>query len=212
MKILKNGFLIFSILTFAVSSAECPTLPDNFLPVPLIRQANTYSCGAAVLLSVLYYWQVYDEGEVSLYKLLKTTEKEGTHPKRIVQVAKQFGLTALFVENQKIEDLKIALERGDTVIIDLQAWPDEDEEGKPWVDVWEAGHYIVLVGIDNSNVYAMDPSTPSSYTFIPISELYDRWHDYENEIGKKWKNYQLAIYIHGKTPLQTIPAQLKRIE
>ena len=82
--------ILFSILLLSVhffSFADHPTLPSNFLPLPIIRQAYTYTCGPAALLSALYYWQVYDKGEASLYTPLKTTE-EGTQPERIAEVSK----------------------------------------------------------------------------------------------------------------------------
>ena len=42
---------------------------------------------------------------------------------------------------------------------------------------WEDGHYVVAIGYDNKNIYLMDPSTLGNYTFIPIPEFLDRWHD-----------------------------------
>jgi hypothetical protein len=38
------------------------------------------------------------------------------------------------------------------VIILIQAWRDEDNL-TPWVDDWEDGHYVVVIGYDAQNLY-----------------------------------------------------------
>jgi hypothetical protein len=54
----------------------------------------------------------------------------------------------------------------------------------------------------------MDPSVGTGYTYIPIAELMERWHDYENLKTGVWNDKQLAIFISGKTPLKKYPAPL----
>ena len=39
------------------------------------------------------------------------------------------------------------------------------------------GHYSVVVAVDASFVYLMDPSTLGHYTFIARDEFDARWHD-----------------------------------
>jgi len=193
--------LCFSSLT------ESPKLPENYLPLPIVRQSTSYSCGAASLLSILLYWQIEDIPESELFKSLNTTE-EGTHPKNIVEYANSRGLKAHMKENTTIEELQLALSKGETVILDIQAWCDTDID---WKNSWENGHYVVLIGLDKMNAFFMDPSIGSAYGYIPIDELMERWHDYEKHEKGVWKNYKLAIFISGKSEIKKYPEKPKKI-
>jgi len=42
------------------------------------------------------------------------------------------------------------------VIVNGQAW--RDDSGIPWANEWEDGHYMVVIGLDEKNVYFEDPS------------------------------------------------------
>lgn len=208
-----NTLSFIALAAFAVdasAAAREAKLPKNALPVPLVAQATDYSCGAAALLSVLYYWQEYDGTESSLYPLLSTTPEDGTHPIKMTEVAGMFNLKASMRERMTVDDLKAALKKGDTIILDIQAWSEGGST--PWKDRWEDGHYVVLVGMDSHFVYVMDPSAHGAYGYFPLSELIDRWHDYEDRDGYVQKYFQLGIVIRGKDPLKKVPGPLIRIE
>lgn len=210
-------FLFSNIFIFANSAASplprpLTTPPRSHLPVPIIRQATEYSCGAAALLALLHYWKVYDGTESSLYKRLNTTEAEGTDPLYIVKIAREFGLKAYMKEHLKLSDLRSALHRSDTVILDLQAWRVEKEEKLPWKKVWESGHYIVLTGMDDHYLYAMDPSAGAGYGYLALDEFLTRWHDYERRRGKIKKYYRLGIFIRGKKPIRRFPTPFIKLE
>jgi predicted double-glycine peptidase len=198
------------LLASLSSAAPAPRLPASALPVPIVRQAAPYSCGAAALLAALQYWNVYDGGEAALYPIIGTTEENGTPPDRIVAGAAHFGLTAYLAENLTVEDLSWALERGDTVVLDFQAWRAEGST-KPWTAEWEDGHYAVLVGLDEHHAYFMDPSSPAAYAYIPLPELADRWHDYEDRLGLVWRTRRLGVFIRGRKPLRRYPGELVRM-
>jgi predicted double-glycine peptidase len=192
------------------SATAAPALPAGFLPVPIVRQAHPYSCGAAVLLAVLYYWQVEDCGEAALYEELSTTEEEGTAPESLVRGARARGLAAELRQGLSLDDLRAALARGETAIVDLQAWREDEEV--PWKERWDDGHYVVLVAMDERNAYVMDPSTCASYAWLPLDELLDRWRDYETRTGKRVEYVRAAILVRGRTPLGRIPAPPQRME
>ncbi len=185
-------------------------LPPTALRVPIIRQGTDYSCGAAALLAVMTYWRVYDGNERDLYGILETTPADGTEPDKIESGARVFGLHAELRENMTFEDLSAALGQGWTVILDVQAWSDSSNT-TPWRDRWEDGHYVVLVGMDSRLAYLMDPSTAPGYAFVPLDELMDRWHDYENRRGHVRRYFQAGIVIHGKTALTGYPERLYRM-
>ena len=195
--------LLGLFIALPVAAQTAPHLPAGSLPVPLFRQATGYSCGAAAMQAVLYYWRVYDGQESALYKVLGTTPAEGTPPEKLVAGARSFGLEARMKEGTELTDLRAALAAGETVILNLQAWREDADKARPWKDLWEDGHYIVLVAMDDIQLYAMDPSVGAGYAFLPLHEFLDRWHDYETVGGTRKEYRRLAIFIKGKTPLSS---------
>ncbi len=176
-----------------------PAMPADYLPVPITEQETSYSCGAAAALAVLRYWRVYAGDERSLYELLGTRPRDGTPPDNLARGLSWFGLESALRENMTLEDLRAALRRGDSVILDIQAW--RDDESTPWSERWEDGHYVVLAGMDEHYAYVMDPSTPERYTYLPLPELLERWHDYEDRDGQIRRYYQSAVVARGAKPL-----------
>ena len=212
---MKIRLSIFSTLLFLFPicvSASPPYLPKDALPLPIIRQATNYSCGVASLLSILYYWKVYDGNENSLYKKLNTTPEDGTDPRKIVKVAGSFNLQTELKTNLTISDLRTFLQSGSTVILDIQAWIEEDTKNISWKDRWEDGHYVVIIALDDEYAYFMDPSAGPSYAFMPLRELNERWHDYEDRSGVREEFEHLGIIISGKNPLRKFPAPLIKLD
>jgi predicted double-glycine peptidase len=180
------------------------TLPAGALPVPLVRQATRYSCGAAALLGILYYWQKYDGNESSLYRDLDTTEADGTEPEKIVKVAhEKFGLEARYRTDVTLAELDAALLRGETVIVDLQAWAEK--EPRDWSRDWDDGHYVVLVALDKRRAYFMDPSTAGGYAFLGRTDLVARWHDVEGRGSATQQRQHMAIFIAGREHVRAYP-------
>lgn len=179
-----------------------PSLPPGALAVPLVRQATHYSCGAAALLAVLYYWRAFDGGEAELYGPLDVTEKDGTEPDAIERVARAHGLVAAYRTGATVADLRTALAAGETVIVNLQAWRDR---ARGWDDDWDDGHYVVLVALDDRFLYAMDPSADAGYDYLPLDELPHRWHDVDR---RQRKLERPAIFVSGRAHLPVYPAPL----
>lgn len=197
-----NGFFDASKAGLAaptISGLPEPSMPADYLPLPITTQETNYSCGAASALSVLRYWQAYDGDERSLYELLGTKPQDGTPPESIARGLRQLGLRAELREGMTIGDLRAALRRGDSVILDIQAW--REDEDTPWSERWQDGHYVALVGMDEHYAYLMDPSTPDRYAYVPLPELLERWHDYEDRDGPPRRYYQLGIVVRGTRPL-----------
>jgi len=167
--------------------------PADLLAVPDTRQSVDYSCGASALQAVLmYYGDEYMES--SLMNMLGTTAN-GTNPKDIVRVAVDLGYNAEIRENLSIDDLERSVKNGVPVIVDGQAWRDGEDLDKPWGNVWESGHYMVVIGTDAKNVYLEDPSLLGSKGVIPREEFMERWHDYDDK-----KYYNMGIFITGREP------------
>jgi predicted double-glycine peptidase len=210
--ILKRAAILLLVGSFGWSQTPTAHLPTKALRVPLFRQATGYSCGAAALQAILRYWQVFQGQESQLYERLGTTPKDGTHPNQLVEGARSFGLTARLQENTTLADLRKAVALGQTVILNLQAWRDAATPAKPWKETWEEGHYVVLVGLDRHNLYAMDPSVSGAYAYLPLPEFLDRWHDYEDRTGTRHDYHHLAIFIQGTKPAGSYPGTPVRME
>ncbi len=178
-----------------------PPLPHPFLAaVPDVRQSTGYTCGAAALQAVLAYWG-FPEREDRLVARLGSTPDAGTRPDAIVRVAGEYGLSAELREGLALADLEAALAAGTTVIVDLQAW--RDREDLPWTEIWDDGHYVVLLGMDADRLYFEDPSLLGARGTIPRAEFVDRWHDYEGEPpldASDRKYVRMAIFIRGGRP------------
>ena len=164
--------------------------------VPLVRQAYDYSCGAAALASCLYYWGVWDGREPELYPLLNT-DTEGTSGVDIMQVALHFGLDVIYKKNLSLGDLKPYLDSGYTAILNIQAWGSFTSE-TDFEEVWEDGHYIVLVNLINNDVVFMDPSIAGRYGLLSRGEFEARWHDWSDD--GETKEYHTAILLKGDKP------------
>jgi len=171
----------------------------NFLPVPDTYQGTDYSCGASALQAVLMFWGK-EYGETELMDKLHTDPKDGTNPRDIVRVAQDLGLKAELRDNLALSDLEAPLKHGLPVIVALQAWRDGEDMNRPWSEVWESGHYMVLIGMDEKNLYFEDPSLLGSRGFIPRTEFVERWHDVDDR-----KYVHSAIFFDGAKPAPPPP-------
>lgn len=169
------------------AGAESP----NLLPLPDVRQSTPYSCGAAALQSVLAYWGI-EIREDQLMELLGTDPEIGTPPRAIVTAAESMGLKAGLQEELSLEKLAVFMKEGIPVIVAAQAWREQSEGD--WSEEWECGHYMVVIGIDQDNVYFEDPSLLGSRGFIPRDQFLERWHDVD---GKGRQYLRLGIPIQG---------------
>ncbi len=194
-------FILGAIEACGINEAPIEETSNNILfHVPDTRQSANYSCGATALQAVLDYWGI-DIEEDELMALLNTSPDFGTDERDIVRVAQQMGLEAEIKDNITLEDLEKSINEGVPVIIDCQSWRGSSYSNKSWTDDWYDGHYMVVIGIDENNVYLEDPYTLGSRGFIPRNEFLERWHNpggtaplYDE------KQYHLGIFIRGDKP------------
>lgn len=187
-------------LPVALRAARGPGAPRERLALPFVAQETDYSCGPAALLSVLRYWGEFPGTERDLYGPLETTPKDGTTPEKLAEFARKRGLSAELREGMTVDGLRDALRLGRTVIVDLQAWRSDAEARTPWSELWEDGHYVVLAAMAETKAFFMDPSVPGALAWLPLEELPERWHDYEDRSGSVRRNFGLGIVIHGDSP------------
>jgi ABC-type bacteriocin/lantibiotic exporter with double-glycine peptidase domain len=173
-------------------------LPRNLVQVPLVQQAQGFSCGAAVTLSMLRHWRIDAYArveEAALYDVLRTTHARGTEPEPIVELFVKSGLEAVYRHGEvRVEDLERAVDAREPPIVDLQAWRDDLS---PWRETWDAGHYVIMVGYDAERLFFVDPSraTPKGYAYLERSELDERWHDLAGDADAPLE--RMAIFVRG---------------
>ena len=76
-----------------------------------------------------------------------------------------------------MEQLESFIDSGMPVLVCMQAWEPSGTTIEQYCNCSEAGHWVVIIGYDNQNVYMMDPSTHGNYAFVPREEFLARWHD-----------------------------------
>lgn len=175
------------------------------IKVPLIRQGTGYTCGVSVLQSILFHWGE-EWREDNLARELGASPDSGTNYKEIVRFAEARGLAVEVVVGMTLGQLTRAVDEGWPVVVALQAW-GEHPEG--YVESWEDGHYVVVVGHDRERLYFMDPSTIGTYTFIPITDFLTRWHDvYTEPDGREVRLVHFGMIFRRATPPTFDPAAI----
>jgi len=170
---------------------ETFNVPKSHIKVklPSAKQPKNFSCGASVLRAIAVHFNVGPNNEQFYIDKCNTTYKNGTHPKDIIRVAKELGLTVRSKSNKSIKDLHEYLDDGIPVICSLQAWGDQ----KKYPDTNHSGHYAVAIGYTNDKIYFMDPSIKGHRGFLPNDEFIKRWHDEEAD-GVQLIRYGIAIW------------------
>ena len=183
--------------------------PRKLLNVPIYRQSAIGNSGVSCVASILRYAKYdFDIREDNLARALGVTEEDGADPYKMIAYlnAVRYNdennqcFAAEKRENMTVDDLKKALDKGNPVICDIQAWNwDENEEYSMDLDYsneWECGHWVVAIGYNNDNIFFMDPSTAGNYTYIPKDQLLARWHNYHIDgNGQRYDTIQMGIIV-----------------
>lgn len=170
----------------------------TLLNVPYVNQPSNFTSGPTSLQAVLAYYGSNTSLD-ELVNMTNTTAGNGTLPEAILQTASNLGFNAVIKENMTLENLQMYVLQGIPVIVDAQAWRNSTTNNQNWTDDQNSSHYMVVIGIDTSNVYFEDPAILGSRGYIPNQEFLDRWHDtYEDSTGNNTTNIHLGIIISGK--------------
>ncbi|MGB7969951.1 MAG: C39 family peptidase [Methanobacterium sp.] len=170
----------------------------TLLNVPYVNQPSNFTSGPTSLQAVIAYYGSNTSLD-ELINMTNSTSENGTLPGDIVQTANNLGFNAVIKENMTLEDLQMYVIQGIPVIVDAQAWKNNATNNQNWTDDQNNSHYMIVIGIDTSNVYFEDPAILGSRGYIPNQEFLDRWHDtYEDSTGNNTTNIHLGIIITGK--------------
>ncbi|MFZ2956920.1 MAG: cysteine peptidase family C39 domain-containing protein [Candidatus Ozemobacteraceae bacterium] len=167
-----------------------------FSDIPDVIQMNSYSCGVGCVQAVAMHFGVWGYQD-EYARELGATPEDGTHPLRITKYLVKIGLDAKIVENMSLDDLRHHIDTHDVVIINYQAWGDPI--GKNYSKEWEDGHYSVAIGYNEKMIFIEDPSLLGTIGYLTNDEFLSRWHDYENENGKRREYRNMGIVVRGKS-------------
>ena len=132
------------------------------LKVKPFKQTTGF-CGPASLRIVLDYFGI-KKSEKELAKLSGCSKSKGVEAEGLLKAVKKFGLKGFIKDFSKIKDIKkYVLKKKIPVIVD---WFSEDE-----------GHYSVVAGIDNKNIYLQDPEL-SKIRKLEINDFKRIWFDF----------------------------------
>ncbi len=172
---------------------------ECLLELPDIRQNDTYSCGAAVAMSVGKYFGVGPDTLKKWKDLLGTTKAKSTDPESIKEVLTGFGVQCVAKQKMDKDDLCYHWKNGAPVICPIQEW------GDPRVKASSAyGHYVAVVGVAMGYVFVQDPSIDNVLDregadnakgkMMIACEEWDRvWHD-EGVGNVDYDHFGIACY------------------
>ena len=175
----------------------------KILTFPEARQSTNFSCGAASIQAILYYYGI-DIREDNIIKMLDVKPTSIVHSGIDPDIMKKklediWKLKVLMKQNMTIDNLKKLIDKNIPVILAIQAWQSEDET-KGEVDYSETyfdGHYVVAIGYTDKHIIFEDPSILSNRGYLTYGELNDRWHDKDFK-NRTYEHLGLAVY--GKKP------------
>ena len=161
------------------------------------RQITDYSCGASALRAVLSHWG-REVDEAQLIALLRTNSDVGTFPEDIASGARSLGFHAEVIENLTLDRLRQFTADRHPVIALAQVWLSEREPARALDDIWDNGHYVVVLDVDDDYVYFQDPFIQMSKAFVPRKTFEDHWHQVMGgDLEKNPKLIHLGIIVRG---------------
>jgi predicted double-glycine peptidase len=159
--------------------------------LPELRQGTNYSCGASALQAVCEFFGVGPQEEGAFIKLLPSDPEQGTDPSKVIALAHKLGLDVAAHQGMGIDDLKGLVDRGQPVMVLVQAW--YEDYGKADLASDEDGHYVVVIGYDADNLYFADPAVKGARSELPPDEFLERWHDKGGD-GRPYVRYGIAFW------------------
>ena len=184
------------VLALCAPAGKAATVNPDFTvltEVPVIQEVTEEAGGAAAIQSVLAYFgkEVLDQEDVME---AVGTDSQGTAIEDMVAFANMNGVPATQKSRVTISELQDQVRLGNPVLVELMAWSEDETSDSTYSDDWEDGRYAVVVGVDNTNVYLMDPSLAGRRGFIPLREFQERWH---NLSSSGQREYQTALFFKG---------------
>lgn len=163
---------------------------------PFQETLNGGYCGPASLKMVFAFYGV-EKSEEELAEACGRDEKLGTTAESIVQAAEAYGFVATVKNEATYGDIKSWLDKDVPVIVDwfTRGRADYDDSVVP------DGHYSVVVGLDDKNIYLQDPEIGGLRTILR-DDFLRVWFDFKGDHITSWDDMivrqLIAIYPKEK--------------
>ncbi|MDF1593418.1 MAG: cysteine peptidase family C39 domain-containing protein [Desulfobacterales bacterium] len=175
----------------------------NLINLHIGRQTFDYDCGVKSLQIVMAYYGI-DIREDELIKELGTG-KDGTRVDKMISVAESKGFRVEAKQNWSIREVKQSIDRGNPVIVLLQAWAERYMTLHDWRNENDEGHYAVLIGHEKGVMIFEDPAS-FRRTWLREYEFRARWHDLDPTRNKKYERFGMVLL--GKEPIKRTPVHM----
>lgn len=141
--------------------------------IQYFKQQTNYSCGAAVVRSILASLNV-KKSEKEISRLLFTNKQRGTYTKNLINLIKELKLKYKTKSNSSISELKKFLNQDYLIILLYYLEKDKTD------------HYAIIKNISKDKIYLLDPYLGPD-TSYKITEFNKIWHsDKRFEHKNKW--------------------------
>ena len=168
-------------------------MDTNLLPVkPFQETLHGSFCGPAVIKMALDFYGL-EKTEAEIATLSGNDPNLGIGEKEIKNVLESFSLKTEAKNFANYEDLEKYLSKGIPVIVDWFTRGRADYAEDEVVD----GHYSIVVGLDETNIYLQDPEV-GRVRKIPREDFLRVWFDFTTDHIEKWEDLvvrqSIAIY------------------
>lgn len=159
------------------------------------EQTSVYDCGAAAVRSIYASLTGVVLDDKSLKDKLEVDKVHGTSTEEIKKFFEEKGLAVFEAENQTVEDIKRELNKGKLCLVVYQAWGTEKEYHE-----LESGHYSVIFGVDDEDVYLLDPSIHKDDGLglgrrkLSLERFLANWRD-KDDWGRLYTRWCLAVGV-----------------
>ncbi len=151
----------------------------KILKFPMKEQLHNFDCGVAVAWATLRYY-----GEkphyLNLIKGSGVCPVDGLNPYMLMDLLRHYGLYPNLEENKSIRYIKNEIMNDRPVITVVQM---RKEYNRPWSKTWSYGHYVTVIGFDNTKLFLYDPWIGGIRSY-KNEMFYNRWHDCSPEGDK----------------------------
>lgn len=167
------------------------TLPT----IVAFEQSAVNDCGVAAVRSIYASLTGVILDEKSLKDRFNVKVNDSTRTEDIKMFFGEKGLNVIERENLSIEDIKRDLGEGRLCLVVYQAWGTEKEYSE-----LESGHYSVIYGIDDEDVYLLDPSIHKDDGLglgrrkLSLERFLANWRDKDSQ-GRIYIRWRLAVGV-----------------
>lgn len=168
----------------------------ELLPVqPFQETLHVGACAPATLKMLLMYWDLpgKEKRDIDFFEALHHTPELGVDDETFVNALPGFGLEAAVKEYATFDDIKEWLDKKVPVVVDWFTPGRLDRADGEMPD----GHYSIVVGLDDSNIYMQDPETGGLRT-IARKDFYRVWFDFKQNNITSWDDmvirWMAAVY------------------